>query len=164
MNYLLKYTLAFLLLTININSAAMHAIHISYGEATLKGNEFFGKLTFYYDDFMLALKNWKGENIKNFSAKQYTELKNNYLKKHLIALVNNNIRLNLIITGNSGNDKSIWFEFKFTSAEKINIVNLKYDVLMNEYSDQLNLLNVASPSGDHSLIFSQSKNEIKIIN
>jgi Domain of unknown function (DUF6702) len=158
-----KNTLGILLFAYQLSFPAMHAIHISYGKATLNGNEFYGKLTFYYDDFMLALKNWEGTELNNFTSEQYTRLKDNYLQSHLNVIANNK-KLKLIITGNGGNEKSIWFEFKFISGEKINSLNLKYNVLMNEYSDQLNLLNVSSTSGDQSFIFSESKPELKILN
>ncbi len=163
MNLIFKNIFCLLFFFFQTNNLAMHAIHISYGEVTVKGNEFYGKLTFYYDDFMLALKNFDGGNIQNFTAEQYTSLKYSYLKNHLIVKVNSDKKLNLIITGNSGNDKSIWFIFKFDSDVEIRSISLKYDVLMNEYGDQLNLLNIRTSSGDKSLIFSESKNELKII-
>ena len=65
---IIKKTFGFLLLASQLNFPALHAIHISYGEATLEDKEFYGKLTFYYDDFMLALKNWKGSDTKNMTA------------------------------------------------------------------------------------------------
>ena len=89
MIYIIKNILGLLMLISSFNFLAMHAIHISYGEATIKGDEFYGRLTFYYDDFMLALKNWKGSELKDFTPGQYTELKNDYLRKHLTAEVSN---------------------------------------------------------------------------
>ncbi len=133
-----------------------HAIHISYAESEILLNEFTGKITFNKPDFFRALKNFSGSSMTGYSYKQYNEIKLKYLQKHLAAKSNDGQRLKLILSGNSEDDSSIWFEFKFLSSEKINRIEIRNDALMNEFSDQLNLLNIKTASGEESRIFSKS--------
>ena len=136
---------------------------------TLTDYGIYGKVTFYKDDFMLALKNRKGNSFKKLTNKDFDDLKFNYLQNHIDVFANGNPdadvqgkKLQLIITGNNENESSIWFDFKFNSDEKIKSLEIKNDVLINEFSDQMNLLNINSSSGDQSLIFSKSKQKLLI--
>lgn len=134
-----------------------HAIHISYGQGTVTKSDFTGKVIYYKNDFFKALADWKGEDLRNLNDAQYDKLKLNYLQSHFLAEANNKEKLKLIITSSSEDESSIWFEFKFDSDEQINWITIKQTVLFKEFGDQMNLLNVATPSGDKNLIFTSSK-------
>jgi len=139
-----------------------HSIHISYGNAKLDKQEFSGKIIFYKDDFFKAIGNSDKSDLHSLNNEQFDQLKQSYLKNHLTASANGNMKLELILWGNSEDESSIWFYFKFESPGQINFVNVKYDVLFNEFSNQMNLLNIMTPSGGQSLIFSSSRQEIKV--
>jgi hypothetical protein len=139
-----------------------HAIHISYGEGKLNDHIFSVKVTFNKSDFMEALKNKKGSPFINFTNKEFDDLKKSYLNEHLIVSNNDSKRLATEILGNQEDDASIWFIIKFISPVKINFLNIHYDVLVNEFSDQMNLLNIKSQSGDMSKIFSKSTKDINV--
>ena len=160
MAILLQYIVIISLLFLNIN--VFHSIHISYGEASLKEDEIYGRITFYKDDFILALKNWKGTALKNLNNKEFDLLKLEYLQNHFTLVANQNKKLMLLLTGNNEDESSIWFTFKFISNEKIESLEMKYNVLINEFNDQMNLLNISSSSGDQSLIFNASNQQLKI--
>jgi hypothetical protein len=139
-----------------------HSIHISFGTAILQNHEFSGKVIFYKDDFFKALQNWKNKDFRNLSNDEYDELKKNYLKYHFTAAINDSLKLNLSVWGNNEDESSIWFYFKFESTEQIKHIDIKYDVLFSEFSNQMNLLNLTTPTGEQSLIFSTSTQEIKV--
>lgn len=139
-----------------------HSIHISYGNANLNNRVFSGKIIFYKDDFFKALNNEININHKVLSNDEYNRLKLNYLQSHLTACVNNNLKLDLNLTGSNEDASSIWFDFQFESREPINYITIQYDALINEFSGQMNLLNIKTPAGEQSLIFSASQKDIKI--
>jgi hypothetical protein len=139
-----------------------HAIHISYGEGKLKDNIFTVKVTFNKPDFMQALRNKKGSPLINYTNKEFDELKKSYLSEHLFLSNNEYKRLATEIIGNQEDDASIWFIIRFISPAKIISINMHYDVLVNEYGDQMNLLNIKTESGNLSKIFSKTTKDIKI--
>lgn len=154
------YSIALLLL--NMNSLLLHDFHMSYGESTISSNEFKGKITFYKDDFFKALKNFNEKNIANFSNNDFDELKKNYLIKHFQVIINNKDKLKLNITGNDEDASSIWFSFLFKATEEIHSIKIIHSALFNEFSDQLNILNITTPNGEESKIFKESHPEFEI--
>jgi hypothetical protein len=139
-----------------------HSIHISYGKANLDRNEFSGRIIFYKDDFFKALENWNGGTLQLLNNRQFDSLKLNYLQNHFLAVANDNTKLNLRISGNNENASSIWFDFTFLAPQEIIVIEIEYTALFTEFNGQMNLLNVNTPSGEKSLIFSSSKPELKI--
>lgn len=133
-----------------------HAIHISYGELEISQNNFSGKITFNKPDFFNALKNFCGSSMSGYSNQQFDEIKFKYLEKHLRVKNNNGQNLELILSGNGEDDSSIWFTFKFSAPEKIKSIKIRNDALIREFSDQLNLLNIKTSSGEESRIFSKA--------
>lgn len=152
-----------IVLSLLLNTYVMifHSIHISYGEAIVSGNEMSGKITFYKDDFMKALKKLNSNSLRNLTDKQFDEMKLKYLRDHL-AVYADGRELTLTITHNNENESSIWFNFKFTYAGEINTIEIKNNSLIEEFSDQMNLLNISSSSSDQSLIFTDGKQKQKI--
>ena len=139
-----------------------HSIHISYGNAALDNHTFSGRIIFYKDDFFKALNTEGVVYHQPVSNDKYDQLKRSYLQSHLTVLVNSTIKLDLIISGNNEDASSIWFDFKFESSMPINFINIQYDALFNEFSGQMNLLNIKTPSKEQSLIFSASEKDIKV--
>ncbi len=139
-----------------------HAIHISYGESEISKNTFSGKITFNKSDFFKTLKNFCSSSMSGYSNQQFDEIKFKYLGKHLRVKNNNGQNLELILQGNGEDDSSIWFTFKFLAHEKIKGIKIRNDALMKEFSDQLNLLNIKTASGEESKIFSKSSPELQI--
>jgi hypothetical protein len=139
-----------------------HSIHISYGNATLDSHTFSGRIIFYKDDFFKAINTGEIAYHQPVSNDIYDQLKRRYLQSHLTVLVNNNTKLDLVLSGNSEDASSIWFDFKFESSMPINFINIQYDALFNEFSGQMNLLNIKTPSKEQSLIFSESEKDIKV--
>lgn len=158
--YLIGLIISGLLFISNANY--LHSIHISFGEVDFLHYEINAKVTFYKDDFLLGLKNSRGESLKYLKSKDYDELKLNYLKAHFNVIVNRGKKLPLIITGNNENESTIWFNIKFTSDEKINSLEITNDILVNEFRDQMNLFNIKTLSGEQSFIFNKSKQKFSI--
>ncbi len=139
-----------------------HDFHMSYGESVLTIKEFKGKITFYKDDFFKGLRNFNTGNFKNFQPKDYDKIKNEYLAKHFQVVINKKSSLPLNITDNNEDASSIWFSFSFKSEEEIKTIKIIFSILFNEYSDQMNILNIDTPNGEESKIFKESKPEIEI--
>jgi hypothetical protein len=159
MTRLRKYLLLFLLA---FNGNAFHAIHISYGEASLSNYQFAGKVTFNKPDFIEALKNLKGKPLTGLSNKEFDDLKLTYLNNHLQLQANNPEGMKLQVISNNEDGSSIWFYFRCNSANKITSLKIHYDVLLEEFADQMNILNIISSSEKLNKIFNKSTTDVII--
>ncbi len=134
---------------------AAHDIHISYGEARIGAGELNGRVSFYKDDFLKALANWRGGG----RGEDFAQLARVYLQEHFTVRANRNGQLSLTITEFGEDGASVWFRFKFSCGEKIASLTIRHTALSEEFGDQMNLLTVHSGEDSRSLIFSKASPE-----
>ncbi len=136
-----------------------HDIHISYGKAKLSEKNLSVKVTFYKDDFMQALQNWRGRSLQGLSNNDFDQLKLDYLRRHFEVFINDNQQLQLSIETHNEDEQSIWFELHFQASTQINALTLKYRVLTAEFSNQMNLLTIQKTQKKKNLIFKSGQTE-----
>ena len=136
-----------------------HDIHISYGTATLSEKTLSVKVTFYKDDFMTALKNWRGSALQGLSDKDFDQLKRDYLRHHFEVFANDHQQLQLHIETHNEDAQSIWFQLRFRAAAPIDRLTLRYRALTDEFSNQMNLLTMQTAAGKKNFIFKSGQAE-----
>ena len=144
-------------------SNLIHGIHISFGKAEITSTHVSGKINFYKDDFMKALKKLNYGNLDGLNKKEYDKLKYRYLNRFFTIQVNENNYLKLIITDNQEDDSSIWFSFRFTSEKHIYSITIVCTALFELYNDQMNMFVFSIENRERSKIFKKSNSKIKII-
>jgi len=152
---LLKHYLFTLALLAGWLPLTAHDIHISYGEARAGEGEFSGRVSFYKDDFLKALANRLGGGREG----NFVQLAGEYLQEHFTVTASRNGQLSLTITEFGEDGASIWFRFKFSCGEKTASLTIRHTALLEEFSDQMNLLTVHAGEDSRSLIFSKSSPE-----
>jgi len=144
-------------------SNLIHGIHISFGKAEIFSTHISGKINFYKDDFMKALKKLNDGNLNGLNNKEYDKLKYRYLSRYFTVQVNENDFLKLIITDNQEDESSIWFSFRFTSEKHIDAITIVCTALFELYTDQMNMFVFSIENREQSKIFKKSNSKIKII-
>ncbi len=144
-------------------SNLIHGIHISFGKAEISSTHISGKINFYKDDFMKALKKLNDGNLNGLNNKEYDKLKYRYLSRFFTVQVNENDFLKLIITDNQEDESSIWFSFRFTSEKHIDAITIVCTALFELYTDQMNMFVFSIENREQSKIFKKSNSKIKII-
>ena len=141
---------------------SFHAIHVSYGEASINGARLTAKITFNKPDFMDALQTLHGSPLVNFSNPDYDKLKDEYLRRNIIIRANT-VPCGIFITGNNEDNSSIWFNIKFELPPDGSTLTLRNTVLCEKFSDQMNLLNLTTPKKEENFIFTCSTPEHSIV-
>ena len=144
-------------------SNLIHSIHISFGKVEISSTHVSGKINFYKDDFMKALKKLNGGNLNGLDNEEYDKLKYRYISQFFTVRVNENDYLKLIITDNQEDDSSIWFSFRFTSEKHIDAITIVCTALFEIYNDQMNMFVFSIENREQSKIFKKSNSKIKII-
>jgi len=143
-------------------SNLIHDIHISFGKAEIFSTHVSGKINFYKDDFMKALKKLNDGSLNGLNDKEYDKLKYRYLSRFFTVQVNENDYLKLIITDNREDNSSIWFSFRFTSEKHIDDITIVCTALFEIYNDQMNMFLFSIENREQSKIFKKSNSKIKI--
>jgi len=147
---------------LTVSLAAAHSIHISYCKANATATCFSGKVTYYKDDFFMALRNWKSGNIAGLSNDDWTNAKKQFLQSQLRATDDNSTALVLSITASGEDESSIWFEFQFTSSAPLHTLTVTETMLFKEYMDQTNIMMIHTDAKDLNHVFTPSDNTYSI--
>jgi len=149
--------LAALLLPILLCGASpRHDVHISYCKADMTGRTLTGTVTIYRDDFIKALRNWKGIELHTLAGGAMLAAVTEFLDRHLAATADGR-RLPLTIVSTGTDNASMRFTFSYTSASPIVSMTFSNTILFTEYGDQMNLMAVKTPKRDYNFIFTPSK-------
>ncbi len=153
----LSRTLAALPLMVALCGASpRHDVHISYCKAELTGRTLTGTVTIYRDDFIKALRNWKGIELHTLAGSAMLGAVTEFLDGHLSATADGR-RLPLMIISTGTDNASMRFTFSYTSASPIGSMTFSNTILFAEYGDQMNLMAVKTPKRDYNFIFTPSK-------
>jgi hypothetical protein len=152
---LLLSSLPLLALTASASSPK-HDVHISYCKAEVTGTTWSAKVTYYKDDFMKALRAWRGSEIAGLPAAELKRLYAGYLESHFRLMSNNAvIPWKWIFKGEDGT--SIWFELRAEPATRVGSATIEHTALFKEYGDQMNLMLLKASGKEYNFIFTSSK-------
>jgi len=133
-----------------------HNIHISYCKATAAPEMFTGKVTYYKDDFFLALKNWRGSDSNagsSLSNNDWTRLKLSFMQEKLRAVADGSLPIALAIDSTGEDASSIWFYFRFAPPQPMHTIIITHTLLFGEYMDQTNIMMIHTDAKDCSHVF-----------
>jgi len=137
-------------------AAHAHNIHISYCKATAAPDVFTGKVTYYKDDFFLALRNWRGGALQATSNDDWSRLKLSFLQEKLHAIADGSLPVPINVDSSGEDASSIWFYFRFAPSHPMHTIAIIHTLLFKEYMDQTNIMMIHANSADCSHVFVSS--------
>ncbi|MEP7220871.1 MAG: DUF6702 family protein [Bacteroidota bacterium] len=149
--------IALMLLSVPAFAGPKHDVHISYCKAQLSRTSLSGKVSYYKDDFVKALRNRQGTAFYGQGPAQLEAAITAYMRQNFTATTSAGEKLPLIITSTGLDESSIWFNFAFSSSAPITSILISNSVLFQEFREQMNMVNVKTPSGEHSLVLTSSE-------
>jgi hypothetical protein len=134
-----------------------HGIHISFGKSELTERVFSGKVVFNKLDFQDALSRWNDQTpLMDLTPDDRAGLTLRYFKRHLKATANGETDLKLEIVEQGAGVRTLWFRFRFESAEPIDWLRVQHRALFAAFPDQSNVLEVKSGERTMSHLFRPS--------
>lgn len=160
MNFLIAIVLLGLM---SFGSAEIpHDFHMSYCQAELSGKVLTGKISYFKDDFYLALKNWKGSDLTGLPKEEFDKIVVGYLGATLRVTVNGSQPLPLKVTSREEDGGSVLVQFQFTSSIEIKSLVIENSVLLKEFKDQSNLMLMKYGRKEVNQIFDNSTRTMTI--
>jgi hypothetical protein len=138
--------------------AKAHDIHISYCQAEVKGNDLHVRVSYYKDDFTMAVKHWYKGKADNFSSQEFQAAEFEYVKNYFRVWEDPGFKQQVMPSPMKITDDgtSIIFELEFSyNSTKFLIVDQR--VLFKEYNDQMNIFFVKAFGKEINHIFTPSK-------
>ncbi|NAW52005.1 M penetrans family 1 protein [Elizabethkingia argentiflava] len=80
----------------------------------------------------------------------------NYVNTNFSASVNNN-PIRLTYTGSQVNGETVWVYFEATGIGNINSIKIKNTLLLNDFTNQINLVNIAYKGQQKTMTFQRGK-------
>ncbi|MDB5035144.1 MAG: hypothetical protein JWQ98_2385 [Chlorobi bacterium] len=148
--------IALIVLSAQAFAGPKHDVHISYCKSQLTRTSLSGKVSYYKDDFVKALRNRQGTAFYGQGPARLEQAITAYMRQNFTATTGAGEKLPLIITSTGIDETSIWFNFTFSSSAPISSISIGNTVLFQEFRDQMNMINVKTPTGEHSLVLTSS--------
>lgn len=140
-------------------SSQVHEFHSSIAEAEYKkeSNSLQVSLRVFTDDFNLALKNQTGEDFnEEFQSEEAFKAIQSYLIRHF-ALVSTNKEVRVPeYVGSEMYIDATWLYFEIFDVENPSAYQVYNKVLISEFEDQTNVVNIIHPGKRRSLIFTNT--------
>jgi hypothetical protein len=132
-----------------------HDIHISYCNASLAKRTCSGRLTVFSDDYWKAVNALNGTDVRLLEDSRRHAAILRYVQRYFKMTANGGVAMKLtqLITGVEGS--STWIDFSMTSPVDITEVRIENRMLLDLYSDQMNLMVVSSGAEEKNLVCSQ---------
>ena len=153
-----------------ISAFLLHDIHVSKSEVEYNENAQALQISthIYIDDLELDISNqlkatdlYVGTEKEQDSADYYIY---QYLQDHLIFEVNGEpIPYNYIGKELSEDLLAVWVYLEAPGIESINSLSVQYDVLMNLYDDQKNIMSLRTPMDGKSFYLFHSRHKVESI-
>ena len=134
---------------------SFHAVHISYGNLTIAHDTLSGELTFFKDDWYKSIGHWYQQSgMPQSNAQPSTEMQAEYLKTH-VRFWAGDFRSPITIAPSvsKASDLSITYQFRVVIPGGASAIIVDSRAVFSEYSDQMNLMTVKTPTGTTNLIF-----------
>lgn len=140
-------------------STQVHEFHSSIAEAEYKKEtkSLQVSLRVFTDDFNLALKNHTGKDFdENFQSEEAFKAIQSYLIRHFAFVsTNKDVRLPEFL-GSEMNIDATWLYFEIFDIENPANYQVYNKVLISEFDDQTNVVNIIQPGKRKSLIFTST--------
>lgn len=139
-----------------------HPIHVSYMNIERQKNgEWSILLKIYKDDFQKAMA------ISFDTIIAYKEMHNNplcekYIKQKVSLTSNGSLPVKIIKDSSFVDDDVFWITFQFKPVEKVEKIIIKNELLLDIYSDQVNLLIIHVSGKEKGYSFNIDQKEIEI--
>jgi hypothetical protein len=133
-----------------------HDIHISYGKAELRNDSLVISISLYKDDFRKALAKWHVGGVESLTSPEYAALEVRYLQAFVRAWADDNQQLQFNSVIRSEEDASLRFTFAFLAPKGMHSLVLDDRILLREYGDQMNLLDLKIFGREMNHIFTSS--------
>ncbi|HVZ41321.1 MAG TPA: DUF6702 family protein [Candidatus Kapabacteria bacterium] len=137
-----------------------HDVHISYCQSEITGNVFKCKVTYYRDDLLRAIADWKA-NVRSLPAAQQQAAMTDFVRDHF-RVYSGNQMLAWSSIGKGENDKSVWFELRAESRTRLQSATIMHNALFHVYSDQMNLMVLKAGGSEYNYIFTPSRPTISV--
>ncbi|MBP6795383.1 MAG: hypothetical protein KA143_10030 [Saprospiraceae bacterium] len=169
---MVKLILTFILLSFlpaGISKNIFHDIHISKCEIQFneETSAFEVATQIYLDDLQKSLTNSGVPDLHLFTDKESKDADNqiySYLSKKLLLEVNDKAISGTFIGREQSEDLlAIWCYIEFKSIREFNRIKIKYDVLMDIYDDQKNIVNIKA-KGKKGYVLLHTKHMEETIN
>ncbi len=138
--------------------AVFHDFHSSIAE--LNFNEKTGTyelaLRVFADDFLLALSHEAKKEELLYTDPNIEVFIEKYLHRHFAFVKDKSVILGEYL-GKEVETDVIWFYLEFKTPPKLDGYQLLYDVLMDQFSDQANILNLKYKSQKKTILFDKDK-------
>ncbi len=139
-----------------------HDIHVSVAEITVEeDNSMDISLRIFFDDLLLACGLEPGEPIpKNYSSSD--ELIAAYVNQHF-KLYEGDTQLKLNYVESYSDNMAIWIELNADVSDKpMAELTIENTILLKEFDDQLNILNMKGEQKTHSVSFTKKQRKTTI--
>ncbi|MBS1913836.1 MAG: hypothetical protein JST22_17745 [Bacteroidetes bacterium] len=137
-----------------------HDVHISYCQSEIIGNVFKGKVTYYKDDLLRAVADWRA-NVGSLTAAQQQAVMTDFVRDHFRVYSGNQMLAWSSITRGE-NGKSVWFELRAESRTRLQSATIMHNALFHVYGDQMNLMVLKAGGSEYNYIFTPSKPMISV--
>ncbi|MDX5443685.1 MAG: hypothetical protein LPJ89_07900 [Hymenobacteraceae bacterium] len=155
---------SFLLILVSAVSAWAHDYHVSLAEAkwNSQSQRYEVALKVFTDDLQAALSRKTGKEVKLKNSPETQAQIEQYLKQHFWLEVKNGIKHTGTVIGFEEEADVTWiyFEIKAPAARQFRWHN---SVFVEQYPDQVNILNLSVNNKMHSLLFKKDE-ETKQVN
>lgn len=152
-----------LCLILGVNSMSAHDIHVSMAELELKENgELDISLRIFFDDLLLACGLTPGEELPS-EYKSSDELIETYVSNHF-KLYTGEKKLELEYVESFSDNMAVWIELKVVDfkIDLFDSIDVENTILLQEFDDQLNILNYSREQNKDSYTFNKKKPRIPI--
>ena len=157
-----RFLLLGVMLSLGLMAFKKHAFHTSITEMRYNAKEksFEISLRVFKDDLETVLtKENQGKKIVLDKTEKFDPQIDKYIQKHFVWFNVRNQRVSYHYLGKEQEGDAMWLYIEMPAQEPINGSKLQNDVLMDEFDDQTNVVNLFYQSEKKSFIFNQ-KNKV----
>jgi len=139
-----------------------HDIHVSVAEITVKDDQSMDiSVRIFFDDLLMACGLKPGEPIPD-SYSSSDELIEDYVEQHF-KVYRGKERLTLQYDESFTDNMAVWIELKVDASEEaLNELTIENTILIEEFDDQLNILNWSREQKTSSTSFTRKKKRTTI--
>lgn len=143
-----------MLIVCSYRSTSAHDIHISFGKAAIETDRARVSITIYKDDLLRALNAWHQGGYAGMSATEFDALEARYVAAYFRLWEDREQRTPIVTHTEDGASQTFTLEFKLGTGT--HTITLDNRILLREFTDQSNVMQIAVHGETRSHVFTSS--------